>query len=200
MMDNERLIADLRHQMASQRVCNFVIERKEVRSKSTFHSHEIRILIFDKDIFISLTGILWTNLFRFDIAFKNDLLCGFNFNFAFHITSYIYSKILIIQTPIILSNQWSRFSWLNIIASSIVLSSFSACFYFVSQDDNASLISLQQSLESTRAHLQKQLRTKDADCNRMAVQIRVSLVLVASNNVQNVNARNKTEEMVHYIT
>ena len=31
----------------------------------------------------------------------------------------------------------------------------------------------QVSLESTRAHLQKQLRQKEADCNRMAVQIRV---------------------------
>ncbi|XP_041370939.1 outer dense fiber protein 2-like isoform X3 [Gigantopelta aegis] len=31
---------------------------------------------------------------------------------------------------------------------------------------------IQTSMESTRAHLQKQLRQKEADCNRMAVQIR----------------------------
>lgn len=36
---------------------------------------------------------------------------------------------------------------------------------------------LQVSLESNRAHLQKQLRQKDADCNRMAVQIRVSILV-----------------------
>ena len=33
---------------------------------------------------------------------------------------------------------------------------------------------VQSSLESNRAHLQRQLRQKDGDCNRMAVQIRVS--------------------------
>lgn len=37
------------------------------------------------------------------------------------------------------------------------------------------LSSLQSSLEITRAHLQKQLRTKEGDCNRMAVQIRVGV-------------------------
>ena len=37
--------------------------------------------------------------------------------------------------------------------------------------------SLQSSLNGTRAHLQKQLRQKDADCNRMAVQIRVQISL-----------------------
>lgn len=36
------------------------------------------------------------------------------------------------------------------------------------------LSGLQSSIENTRAHLQKQLRTKEADLNRMAVQIRVS--------------------------
>ena len=36
-----------------------------------------------------------------------------------------------------------------------------------------SISNKQVSLESTRAHLQKQLRQKEADCNRMAVQIRV---------------------------
>lgn len=35
------------------------------------------------------------------------------------------------------------------------------------------LSGLQSSLENTRGHLQKELRTKEADCNRMAVQIRV---------------------------
>lgn len=35
------------------------------------------------------------------------------------------------------------------------------------------LTKLQSSMESTRGHLQKELRTKEADCNRMAVQIRV---------------------------
>jgi len=34
---------------------------------------------------------------------------------------------------------------------------------------------VQSSLNWTRAHLQKQLRQKDADCNRMAVQIRVTM-------------------------
>lgn len=42
------------------------------------------------------------------------------------------------------------------------------------QQENVSLSSLQKSLEATRAHLQKTLRQKEADCNRMAVQIRVS--------------------------
>ena len=41
------------------------------------------------------------------------------------------------------------------------------------QDENVAISGLQSSLENTRGHLQKQLRTKEADCNRMAVQIRV---------------------------
>ncbi|XP_021362358.1 outer dense fiber protein 2-like isoform X2 [Mizuhopecten yessoensis] len=40
------------------------------------------------------------------------------------------------------------------------------------KEENIALNGLQTTLESTRAHLQKQLRTKEADCNRMAVQIR----------------------------
>ncbi|XP_067661878.1 outer dense fiber protein 2-like isoform X4 [Haliotis asinina] len=40
------------------------------------------------------------------------------------------------------------------------------------REENMALSSLQGTLEGTRAHLQKQLRTKEADCNRMAVQIR----------------------------
>ncbi|XP_069119446.1 outer dense fiber protein 2-like isoform X3 [Argopecten irradians] len=40
------------------------------------------------------------------------------------------------------------------------------------KEENIALTGLQSTLESTRAHLQKQLRTKEADCNRMAVQIR----------------------------
>ena len=40
------------------------------------------------------------------------------------------------------------------------------------RDENVAINSLQSSLESTRAHLQKQLRQKEADCNRMAVQVR----------------------------
>ncbi|KAL3872491.1 hypothetical protein ACJMK2_040412 [Sinanodonta woodiana] len=35
-----------------------------------------------------------------------------------------------------------------------------------------SMSGVQEAQENTRAHLQKQLRTKEADCNRMAVQIR----------------------------
>ena len=35
------------------------------------------------------------------------------------------------------------------------------------------LTKLQSSMETTRGHLKKELRTKEADCNRMAVQIRV---------------------------
>ncbi|ELT92350.1 hypothetical protein CAPTEDRAFT_72575, partial [Capitella teleta] len=40
------------------------------------------------------------------------------------------------------------------------------------REENINVSGLQSSLEKTRGHLQKQLRTKDADCNRMAVQIR----------------------------
>ncbi|XP_064649329.1 outer dense fiber protein 2-like isoform X5 [Lineus longissimus] len=40
------------------------------------------------------------------------------------------------------------------------------------RDENLTLASVQHSLESTRGHLQKQLRQKEADCNRMAVQVR----------------------------
>ncbi|CAL1546940.1 unnamed protein product [Lymnaea stagnalis] len=42
----------------------------------------------------------------------------------------------------------------------------------VEKEERVALSNLQGSLESTRGHLQKQLRTKEADCNRMAVQIR----------------------------
>lgn len=41
----------------------------------------------------------------------------------------------------------------------------------------ATLSGLQHSIEQTRAHLQKQLRQKEADCNRMAVQVRVSFMV-----------------------
>ena len=47
---------------------------------------------------------------------------------------------------------------------------------FTYQEENLAVSSLQSSLEQTRGHLQKQLRQKDADCNRMAVQIRVSVL------------------------
>jgi outer dense fiber protein 2 len=40
------------------------------------------------------------------------------------------------------------------------------------KDENVTVSSLQSSLNLTRAHLQKQLRQKDADCNRLSVQIR----------------------------
>ncbi|XP_025114479.1 outer dense fiber protein 2-like isoform X3 [Pomacea canaliculata] len=40
------------------------------------------------------------------------------------------------------------------------------------REETLALSKLQEALETTRAHLQKQLRTKEADCNRMAVQIR----------------------------
>ncbi|XP_052092018.1 outer dense fiber protein 2-like isoform X6 [Mytilus californianus] len=39
-------------------------------------------------------------------------------------------------------------------------------------EEVATLSGLQHSIEQTRAHLQKQLRQKEADCNRMAVQVR----------------------------
>ncbi|BFZ20551.1 hypothetical protein BsWGS_23587 [Bradybaena similaris] len=42
----------------------------------------------------------------------------------------------------------------------------------VEREERLSLSNIQGSLESTRAHLQKQLRMKEADCNRMSVQIR----------------------------
>ena len=38
-----------------------------------------------------------------------------------------------------------------------------------------SLADLHTSIESTKAHLQNQLRKREADCNRMAVQLRVNL-------------------------
>ncbi|KAL5012471.1 hypothetical protein ScPMuIL_011022 [Solemya velum] len=40
------------------------------------------------------------------------------------------------------------------------------------REANLQLSGIQGSLENTRAHLQKELRTKEGDCNRMAVQIR----------------------------
>ncbi|XP_076093788.1 outer dense fiber protein 2-like isoform X2 [Mytilus galloprovincialis] len=40
------------------------------------------------------------------------------------------------------------------------------------REEVATLSGLQHSIEQTRAHLQKQLRQKEADCNRMAVQVR----------------------------
>ena len=41
------------------------------------------------------------------------------------------------------------------------------------KQENLAMSSMQSSLEATRAHLQKTLRQKEGDCNRMAVQIRV---------------------------
>ena len=43
------------------------------------------------------------------------------------------------------------------------------------KQENLAMTSAQSGLEATRAHLQKTLRQKEGDCNRMAVQIRVSL-------------------------
>jgi outer dense fiber protein 2 len=43
------------------------------------------------------------------------------------------------------------------------------------REESVAMGNLQESLETTRGHLQKQLRSKEADCNRMAVQIRVCL-------------------------
>ncbi|XP_013420317.1 outer dense fiber protein 2 [Lingula anatina] len=40
------------------------------------------------------------------------------------------------------------------------------------KEENLAISGMQSSLEQTRAHLQKQLRVKESDCNRMAVQIR----------------------------
>ncbi|XP_063422146.1 outer dense fiber protein 2-like isoform X4 [Mytilus trossulus] len=40
------------------------------------------------------------------------------------------------------------------------------------REEVTTLSGLQHSIEQTRAHLQKQLRQKEADCNRMAVQVR----------------------------
>ena len=42
------------------------------------------------------------------------------------------------------------------------------------KEENMAMSGMQSSLETTKAHLQKQLRQKEGDCNRMAVQIRVS--------------------------
>lgn len=44
------------------------------------------------------------------------------------------------------------------------------------KEQGQSLADLQGSIEATRAHLQNQLRKREGDCNRMAVQIRVSLI------------------------
>ena len=43
------------------------------------------------------------------------------------------------------------------------------------REQGRSMAELQSSIESTRAHLQNQLRKREGDCNRMAVQIRVSV-------------------------
>lgn len=40
------------------------------------------------------------------------------------------------------------------------------------REENVAMSGLHSSLETTKAHLQKQLRQKEGDCNRMAVQIR----------------------------
>ncbi|GFN76801.1 outer dense fiber protein 2-like [Plakobranchus ocellatus] len=42
----------------------------------------------------------------------------------------------------------------------------------IEKEERLALSNLQGSLESTRGHLQKQLRSKEGDCNRMSVQIR----------------------------
>ena len=41
------------------------------------------------------------------------------------------------------------------------------------RDNLSTALARQSSLDSTKAHLQKQLKTKESDCNRMAVQIHV---------------------------
>ena len=54
------------------------------------------------------------------------------------------------------------------------------------RDETVALGKLKHSLEATRAHLQRQLRTKEADCDRMTVQIRArlqSLHFIHSNHV-----------------
>lgn len=43
--------------------------------------------------------------------------------------------------------------------------------------ENNALANLKLSLEDNRAHLRRQLITREAECNRMSVQIRVSNVL-----------------------
>ncbi|KAL8602079.1 hypothetical protein ACOMHN_007349 [Nucella lapillus] len=52
------------------------------------------------------------------------------------------------------------------------------------REESAALGNLQDSLETTRGHLQKQLRTKEADCNRMAVQIRTLEGQLAQNKLE----------------
>ncbi|XP_076436219.1 outer dense fiber protein 2-like isoform X3 [Babylonia areolata] len=52
------------------------------------------------------------------------------------------------------------------------------------REESAALGNLQDSLETTRAHLQKQLRSKEADCNRMAVQIRTLEGQLAQNKIE----------------
>ena len=44
------------------------------------------------------------------------------------------------------------------------------------KEENRAMSGVQSNLESTRGHLQKQLRQKEGDCNRMAVQIRVCIL------------------------
>ena len=46
------------------------------------------------------------------------------------------------------------------------------------REQGRSMAELQTSIESTRAHLQNQLRKREGDCNRMAVQIRVRFINV----------------------
>ncbi|XP_050389972.1 outer dense fiber protein 2 isoform X4 [Patella vulgata] len=52
------------------------------------------------------------------------------------------------------------------------------------KNEIGTLTNLQGTLESTRGHLQKQLRTKDSDCNRMAVQIRTLESSLAQNTIE----------------
>lgn len=46
-------------------------------------------------------------------------------------------------------------------------------FDLIKMENNA-LASLKQSLEDNRAHLRRQLISREAECNRLSVQLRVS--------------------------
>ena len=47
------------------------------------------------------------------------------------------------------------------------------CLYWPSQENIKSAVQVNKSVEATRAHLQGQLRNKEAENNRLTVQLRV---------------------------
>lgn len=64
--------------------------------------------------------------------------------------------------------------------------------WFTFQDQAVAFEELKKTMETTRAHLQNQLRTKEMDSNRLSVQIRVGIVELANEN--SLFAKRKSEK------